>query len=80
MNDDRTNGAGRSAGDEPALTEKNTRTIRGEEILEDSASRVESNLDAQTSTRTKLGAIPSSYGSAGGTADATEEGGDGTGI
>ena len=52
------------AADEPALTEKNSATVRGEETLAG---------DRPVSART-------SYGSAGGTTDATEEGGDGTGI
>jgi hypothetical protein len=51
------------ATDEPALTQRNTETIRGEETLADDGS-----------------AVPASYGAAGGTTDATEEGGDGTGI
>jgi hypothetical protein len=51
-------------GEEPGLTEKNTATVRGEEIL------------AETPSMSVL----TSYGSAGGTTDATEEGGDGTGI
>jgi hypothetical protein len=79
MNDDRTDAGSQGTSDEPALTEKNSRTIRGEEVLE-KGGRVESNLDRETSTRTKSGVIPSSYGAAGGTTDATEEGGDGTGI
>ena len=77
MNDDRTNGAAQGANDEPGLTQTNSRTIRGEETLENGGT-VESNVE--TSTRTKSGAVPSSYGAAGGTVDATEEGGDGTGI
>ena len=55
-----------SAGEEPGLTEKNTETVRGEEIL------------AETDLRPA--SVRTSYGSAGGTTDATEEGGDGTGI
>jgi len=52
--------------DEPALTELNTETIRGEEILagDDWAGET----------------VPAAYGKGGGTTDATEEGGDGTGI
>ena len=69
---------GQTANDEPALTERNTETVRGETTLADEGS-AESNLD-ESSTRTRSGAIPSSYGASGGTADATEEGGDGTGI
>ncbi len=76
---DRTNGGGQGTTDEPALTETNARTIRGEEQLGTQKTSVESNVDG-TSTRTRSGAIPSSYGAAGGTTDATEEGGDGTGI
>ena len=75
---DRTNGDGQGTTDEPALTETNSRTIRGEEQLGAQSTTVESNVE--TSTRTKLGVIPSSYGAAGSTIDATEEGGDGTGI
>ncbi len=77
---DRTKDEGRSAGDEPALTERNSRTIRGEEALGADKTAVESNLDARTAARTKIGVVPSSYGAGGGTTDATEEGGDGTGI
>jgi hypothetical protein len=76
MNTNRTNPA-EGAADEPALTEKNTETIRGEEILtEDGSLEAKRNEEPgvrRTSPRT-------SYGSAGGTTDATEEGGDGTGI
>jgi hypothetical protein len=54
------------ASDEPALTERNTDTIRGEEILASDDDRED--------------AAPAAYGKAGGTTDATEEGGDGTGI
>ena len=55
-----------SAGEEPGLTEKNSETVRGEEIL------AEPGIGA--------GSVRTSYGAAGGTTDATEEGGDGTGI
>lgn len=79
MDDDRTNAGGDTANDEPALTQKNTETVRGEATLAKGES-TESNLSGETSTRTKLGAVPSSYGAAGGTTDATEEGGDGTGT
>ena len=52
---------------EPALTERNTETIRGEEILAGDESGDET--------------APAAYGKHGGTDDATEEGGDGsTGI
>jgi hypothetical protein len=61
MNDNRTN-PGAGAGDEPTLTEKNSETVRGEEIL------------------AERGPARTSYGAGGGTTDATEEGGDGTGI
>jgi hypothetical protein len=64
--------------DEPALTQQNSDTVRGETTLADQGT-AESNLD-ESSTRTRSGAIPSSYGAAGGTTDATEEGGDGAGI
>ena len=77
MNDDTTNSADNTT-DEPALTQRNTETVRGETTLADEGD-TESNLD-ESSTHTKSGAIPSSYGAAGGTTDATEEGGDGTGI
>ena len=76
MNDETTNEQGTT--DEPALTQRNTETIRGETTLADETTE-ESNVE-ETSTHTKSGAIPSSYGAAGGTTDATEEGGDGTGI
>jgi hypothetical protein len=70
--------SGQTANDEPALTQQNSETVRGETTLADEGT-AESNLD-ESSTRTRSGAIPSSYGAAGGTTDATEEGGDGTGI
>jgi hypothetical protein len=76
--DENTTNSSRGTTDEPALTQRNTETVRGETELADE-STAESNLD-ESSTRTKSGAIPSSYGAAGGTTDATEEGGDGTGI
>jgi len=63
---------------EPALTQRNSETVRGETTLADDTTS-EGNVE-ETSTRTKSGAIPASYGAAGGTTDATEEGGDGTGI
>ena len=78
MNDDTTNDSGQGTTDEPALTQRNTETIRGETTLAGDGTE-ESNA-GESSTRTKTGAIPSSYGAAGGTTDATEEGGDGTGI
>jgi len=51
---------------EPELTQRNTATIRGEETLAGDGCRDEPG--------------PVAYGKAGGTTDATEEGGDGTGI
>lgn len=78
MNENRTNSEEGATG-EPALTQRNSETVRGETNLADQGP-AESNLDDQTSTRTRSGAIPSSYGAAGGTTDATEEGGDGSGI
>jgi hypothetical protein len=76
MNDQQKNSDQGTTG-EPALTQRNSETVRGETTLaDDSASE---SLE-ETSTRTKSGAIPASYGAAGGTTDATEEGGDGTGI
>ena len=52
--------------DEPGLTNRNTETIRGEEILAGDDAGAEP--------------VPAAYGKRGGTTDATEEGGDGTGI
>jgi 2-haloacid dehalogenase len=57
---------GRST-DEPALTERNTETIRGEAIL---AGDEERGVDREAAA----------YGQRGGTTDATEEGGDGTDV
>jgi hypothetical protein len=65
MNNDATT-AGDQTTQEPALTQKNSQTVTGETTLA-GAGTVESN-------------VPTSYGAAGGTTDATEEGGDGTGI
>ncbi|HEX3464872.1 MAG TPA: hypothetical protein VHS78_12565 [Candidatus Elarobacter sp.] len=76
MNDDTTN-SGQGSTDEPGLTQRNTETIRGETTLADE--NPEDTVE-ETSTHTKSGVIPSSYGAAGGTTDATEEGGDGTDI
>ena len=64
--------------DEPALTQRNTETVRGETTLADES--ITELLIDEGSTRTNLGVVPSSYGAAGGTTDATEEGGDGSGI
>jgi hypothetical protein len=63
--------------DEPALTQKNSATVLGEEQITDSG---ESSAERDASERTQVRVMPSSYGAAGDTADATEEGGDGTGI
>jgi len=51
--------------DEPALTERNSETVRGEEIL------------AHESDEEKAAVA---YGKTGGTTDATEEGGDGADL
>ncbi|MBV8368695.1 MAG: hypothetical protein JO036_07120 [Candidatus Eremiobacteraeota bacterium] len=74
MNEDGTNARETGTADEPALTEKNSRTVLGEETLADESVEVESNRPGATSTHTKVGAIPASYGAAGGTTDAYEEG------
>jgi hypothetical protein len=68
LSEDADRGAGdvERSTDEPALTERNTETIRGEEILAGDDAREET--------------APAAYGKAGATTDATEEGGDGTGI
>lgn len=63
--DDAAGGADTAAGsdtDEDTGTDTSTETD------------TEAVLDGSTSTHTKLGAIPSSYGAAGGTTDAYEEG------
>jgi hypothetical protein len=75
----RKNGTANPA-DEPGLTERNSRTIRGEEELAGDETAIEANPAAEPPTPAKSGAYPTSYGAAGGTTDATEEGGDGTGI
>jgi hypothetical protein len=64
--------------DEPALTQRNTETVRGETTLADES--IADLVIDEGSTRVNLGVVPSSYGAAGGTTDATEEGGDGAGI
>ena len=71
MNSDQSD-FGKVPADEPALTEKNTETIRGEEQLADEGAGTESNVE--TSARTRSTVVPSSYGAAGGTTDAYEEG------
>jgi hypothetical protein len=58
MSNDRTNTRGDAATSEPALTQKNSQTIIGEETLAGDGGS----------------AVPSSYGAAGGTTDAYEEG------
>ena len=73
MKDERSGDRDTGAAEEPALTQKNSATVRGEETLADTGT-VESNQVGDTSTHTKLGTIPSSYGAAGGTTDAYEEG------
>jgi hypothetical protein len=71
MTDDRTNAGGEAATGEPALTQKNSATIRGEEILADSGTA--GDLAGETGTRTTTGSMPPSYGAAGDTTDAYEE-------
>lgn len=68
---------GEAKGGSPADNEdRPAQTIRGDETGRDTT-RAESNLDDETSTRTRSGAIPSSYGAGGGTTtpdDAFDEG------
>ena len=67
--DDRTKPGDAGTASEPALTQKNSATVKGEESLaEGAAERIE------TSTHARDGAIPSSYGSHGGTAPQADEG------
>ncbi|HZO94576.1 MAG TPA: hypothetical protein VFB22_12545 [Candidatus Baltobacteraceae bacterium] len=67
--DEANDAAGTGTSPEPELTQKNTETVRGEESLAQSGTG-----DAEsTSTHTKVGAIPSSYGAPGG-ADAPPPG------
>ena len=65
MNDDSSGVPDAGTSDEPALTERNTATVHGEE-----------DLSAESSG---AGAAPT-YGPAGNTTDAEEEGADGHGI
>lgn len=67
---------GKTPAEEPALTQKNSQTVIGEDALAADGGSAESGAagEASTSTRTRIGAIPSSYGAAGGTTDAYEEG------
>ena len=76
MNNNRTN-PDEGALDEPTLTQKNSETVRGEEILA-AEGTVESNRNEEPGLR--YVSARTSYGEGGGTTDATEEGGDGTGI
>ena len=71
MTDDRTNAGGEAAAGEPALTQKNSATVQGEAILADAGTAED--LGGDTSTRANAGAMPPSYGAAGGTTDAYEE-------
>jgi hypothetical protein len=64
MNDDSSGVPDAGTSEEPALTQRNTATVRGEEDL---------------STDSTAGAAPT-YGPAGNTTDAEEEGADGHGI
>jgi hypothetical protein len=76
MNNNRTN-PDEGALDEPTLTQKNSATVHGEEILAEDDS-AESNRNEEPGLNTA--SVRTSYGAGGGTTDATEEGGDGTGI
>jgi hypothetical protein len=67
--DDRTNPGESGTADEPSLTQKNSATVKGEETLADSGAE-----QVETSTHPRGGAIPSSYGSHGGTAPQADEG------
>ena len=62
--DEGTRGGDADGTAEPALTQKNSETVRGEEALSEGGA-AEGNVE-ETSTHTKLGAIPSSYGAPGG--------------
>ena len=67
MNGDRVNSSDQDANEEPALTERNSQTIRAEEDLVERGT-------VETSTRVRSGAIPSSYGARGGVAPQADEG------
>ncbi len=67
--DDRTNSGGGGTAGEPGLTQKNSATVKGEETLADAAAE-----QVETSTHPRGGAVPSSYGSHGGTAPQADEG------
>jgi hypothetical protein len=60
MNEQRSGGTE----NEPSLTQKNSETVKGEETLADRGA-AQGEVEG-TSTRTKIGAIPSSYGAPGG--------------
>ncbi len=74
MNENRTGGDADGTA-EPSLTQKNSETVRGEETLADDGT-AETNVE-DTSTRTKLGAVPSSYGAPGGLLDEGRRAGQG---
>ena len=77
MTEDRTNAGGEAATAEPALTQKNSQTIRGEELLADDVGGVELNVDGYSGTRPKAAnASAPVYGAAGDTTDAYEGGDD----
>ena len=76
MNNNRTN-PDEGALDEPTLTQKNSETVRGEEILAETGTAEAIRNEEPGLSKTP---VRTSYGEGGGTTDATEEGGDGTGI
>jgi hypothetical protein len=70
MNDDSSGVPDAGTSEEPALTQRNTATVGGEQDL---------SADARGGERSGGGAAPT-YGPAGSTTDAEEEGADGHGI
>jgi hypothetical protein len=76
MTDDRTNSGGQAATGEPALTQKNSATVRGEETLAADGGTAESYADGEAGGRPKTAASAPVYGAAGDTTDAYEGGDD----
>ena len=76
MNDDSSDIPDAGTSEEPALTQRNTATVRGEEDL----STESAGADGGESPAGGSGGAAPTYGPAGNTTDAEEEGADGDGI
>jgi hypothetical protein len=73
MNDDRNRDADNTGPEEPELTQRNSRTVLSEDDLAEAEAESDELKVEGSSTRTKLGVIPSSYGASGGIGENAEE-------